>query len=74
MVNELMGLAVLTGEGAVDVMNGFDLSTIMASAVDTVTGQIFTTLGLVVPALVLVTGAVVGVRFGIKWLRSLGKN
>ena len=52
----------------------FDLTTMMSDAVSTVQGQIFSTLGLVVPGLIAVTSAVVGVRFGLKWLRSLGKG
>jgi hypothetical protein len=52
----------------------FDLSSIMSDAVSTVQSSIFNTLGVVVPALVAVTAAVVGVRFGLKWLRQLGKN
>lgn len=52
----------------------FDLSSIMADAVSTVQASIFNTLALVVPALVGITAAVVGVRFGLKWLRQLGKN
>ena len=56
------------------VATTFDLASIMSNAVSTVQGDIFSVLGIVVPALVLVTGAVVGVRFGLKWLRQLGKG
>ncbi len=56
------------------VVSTFDLASIMSNAVSTVQGDIFSVLGIVVPALVVVTGAVVGVRFGLKWLRQLGKG
>lgn len=52
----------------------FDLTSIMTTAVDTIKGDLFDTLGIVVPAVVSVTAAVVCVRFGLKWLRQLGKN
>lgn len=63
--------ALLASEGGAV---SFDLMGIMGDAVATVQGDIFGVLALVVPALVAVVGAVVGVRFGVKWLRSLGKG
>ena len=53
---------------------GFDIESVMIESVNSVQGQLFTVLGIVVPAIVLVVGAVVGVKFGIKWLKSLGKG
>lgn len=49
----------------------FDIASVMTESVSSVQGQLFTVLGIVVPAIVLVVGAVVGVKFGIKWLKSL---
>lgn len=59
---------------AADPAAVFDLNSIMSSAVTQVQGDIFSTLAVVVPAIVAVTAAVVGVRFGLKWLRQLGKG
>lgn len=52
----------------------FDLTSVMTSAVTQVKGDALTVLGLVVPALVVVVGAGVGVRFGLKWLRQFTKS
>lgn len=62
----MKGFVLLT-EGA----SSFDLTSIMSDAVNSVQGDILGVLAIVVPAIVVVTGAVVGVKFGIKWLRSL---
>lgn len=51
----------------------FDVSKVMTDSVSTVQSQLFSVLGIVVPAIVLVTGAVVGIKFGVSWLRKLGK-
>ncbi len=58
----------LSAEGAAST---FDVSTVMKDAVSTTQGQLFTVLGIVVPAIVAVAAAVVGIKFGIKWLRNL---
>lgn len=50
---------------------GFDVTSIMTSAVNTVQSQALSVLAIVVPAIVVVVGAVVAVKFGIKWLRSI---
>ena len=52
----------------------FDLQAIMKAAVESTQNNVLGVLALVVPAIVLVVGAVVSVKFGIKWLRSLGKG
>lgn len=52
----------------------FDVAAIMQSAVTSVQGQVFTVLGIVVPAAVAIVGAGVAVRYGIGWLRSLRKG
>ncbi len=59
-----------TGGGA----SGFDVTSIMTEAVSTTQGQIFAVLAIVVPVIVAITGAVVGIKFGINWLRRLRGN
>lgn len=51
----------------------FDVSAVMQTTVDSVSSQLFTILGVVVPAVGLVMGAVIAVKFGYSWLRKLGK-
>lgn len=51
----------------------FDLTDVMQSSVNQVQGDLLSVLGIVVPAIVVVVGAVVGIKFGVKWLKSLGK-
>ncbi|MBD5488361.1 MAG: hypothetical protein HDR13_06130 [Lachnospiraceae bacterium] len=50
---------------------GFDVTTVMQGAVDTTKGQMFSVLAIVVPAIVAITAAVVGIKFGIGWLRKI---
>lgn len=50
---------------------GFDVTTVMESAVNTTQSQLFSVLAIVVPAIVAIVAAIVGVKFGIKWLRNL---
>ncbi|MCM1233129.1 MAG: hypothetical protein NC489_23660 [Ruminococcus flavefaciens] len=49
----------------------FDISSVMDSAVKTTQSQLFSVLGTVVPAIVAITAAVVGIKFGIGWLRKI---
>lgn len=49
----------------------FDITTVMSGAVDTTKTQMFSVLTIVVPAIVAVTAAVVGIKFGIGWLRKI---
>ena len=49
----------------------FDVTTVMQGAVDTTKGQMFSVLAIVVPAIVAITAAVVGIKFGIGWLRKI---
>lgn len=62
--------AALLSAGA-EAATGFDVTTIMQDSVKTVQGQAFSVLGIVVPAIVLITGAVVGIKFGIGWLKKI---
>ena len=63
---------VLTaGENAA---SGFDVTTIMSESVATTQTQIFSVLAIVVPAIVAVTAAIVGIKFGIGWLRKIKGN
>lgn len=61
-------VVLLASEGA----SSFDISSVMTSAVNSVQSNLFSVLDIVVPAAVAVVGAVVAVKFGIKWLKSLG--
>lgn len=53
------------------VSTGFDVTSIMKDAVDTTQSQMFSTLAIVVPAIGLITAAVVGVKFGLSWLKRI---
>lgn len=72
---KLMSLALRAGaallSAGTETATGFDVTTIMQDSVKTVQGQAFSVLGIVVPAIVLITGAVVGVKFGIGWLKKI---
>lgn len=61
---------LLSGEQA----SGFDVAQLMTQSVNSVQGDLFKVLAVVVPAIALVVGAVVGVKFGMKWLKQLGKG
>lgn len=63
------GAALLTA-GA-DAASGFDVTSIMTESVKTTQGQIFSVLGIVVPAIVAIVAAVVGIKFGISWLKKI---
>ena len=51
----------------------FDISKVMTDAVTSVQGDLLKVLAIAVAAAAVIYGAVVGVRFGLKWLKSLGK-
>ncbi len=54
-----------------DAASGFDVTSVMSDSVKTVQAQAFSVLGVVVPAIVVITGAVVGIKFGIGWLKKI---
>ena len=60
-------VALTTGSDAVD----FDIVSVMSDAVSTTQGKIFAVLAVVVPAIVAIVAAIVGVKFGIGWLRKI---
>lgn len=68
---KLAGILSLLEAGAAGGTSGFDVTATMTDAVSTVQGQLFSVLGVVVPAIVLVTGAVVGIKYGISWLKRM---
>lgn len=68
---KLAGILSLLEAGTGGGTAGFDVTSIMTEAVSTVQGQLFGVLGVVVPAIVLVTGAVVGIKYGIAWLKRM---
>lgn len=63
------GLALLSGGG--DTASSLDVVSLMGDSVTSVQGQIFGVLSKVVPAIVLVVGAVVCVKFGISWIKKI---
>lgn len=63
-------LILLTAEGA----STFDLTELLSTSVSSIQTQLFTVLNIVVPAIVGVLAAVVAVKFGINWMKKLGKG
>jgi hypothetical protein len=63
--------AAATALLSADAGTTFDVTSVMTESVKTVQGQAFSVLGVVVPAIVLITGAVVGIKFGIGWLKKI---
>ena len=55
------------------VASSFDISAVMTNAVTSVQGDLLKVLAIAVAAAAVIYGAVVAVRFGLKWLKSLGK-
>ena len=64
---------VAAAASGVSEASDFDLATVMTNAVTSVQGDLLKVLAIVVAAAVVIYGAVVGVRFGLKWMESLGK-
>lgn len=62
---------VATSDGAAST--AFDISKVMTDAVTSVQSDLLKVLTIAVAAAAVIYGAVVGVRFGLKWLKSLGK-
>ncbi|MCH5260348.1 MAG: hypothetical protein J1F18_11370 [Lachnospiraceae bacterium] len=62
---------LVTGALAEGASSTFDVTQVMTDSVNTVQGQLFSVLAIVVPAIVLVVGAIVGVKFGISWLKKI---
>lgn len=60
-------MTVAAAEGAA----GFDVTAVMTESVNSVQTQLFSVLAVVVPAIVVVVGAVVGVKFGISWIKKI---
>lgn len=64
-------LSVVADEAA---STTFKVADVMQSAINSVQGDLLGVLAIAVPAIAVVVGAVVGVKFGIKWLKSLGRG
>lgn len=62
---------LVTGALAEGAASTFDVTQVMTDSVNTVQGQLFSVLAIVVPAIVVVVGAIVGVKFGISWLKKI---
>lgn len=67
----IAGSARLTAFASESGSSSFDVSTVMQSAVDTTKSQMLSVLGIVVPAIVVITASVVGIKFGISWLKKI---
>lgn len=63
-------LILLTAESA----STFDLTDLLTTSVSSIETQLFTVLNIVVPAIVGVLAAVIAVKFGINWMKKLGKG
>lgn len=50
---------------------GFDVTSIMSDSVKTTQSQIFSVLAIVVPAIIAIVAAVVGIKFGISWIKKI---
>lgn len=57
-----------------EVAPAFDLTDLLTTSVSSIETQLFTVLNIVVPAIVGVLAAVVAVKFGINWMKKLGKG
>ena len=66
-----MPLLNLVAEGSTST---FNVSEVMQSAINSVQGDLLGVLTIAVPAIAVVVGAVTGVKFGIRWLKSLGRG
>ena len=49
----------------------FDISEILTTSVSNVQSELFKVIGIVVPAIVAVTAAVIGIKFGIRWMKKI---
>ncbi len=68
---KLAGVLSLLEAGTGGGASGFDVTAVMTDSVVTLQGQLFSVLGVVVPAIVVVTAAIVATKFGISWMRRI---
>lgn len=61
----------MTVGAAAEGASGFDVTAVMTESVNSVQTQLFSVLAVVVPAIVVVVGAVVAVKFGISWIKKI---
>lgn len=66
-----MPLLTVTALAEAGAAASFDVAAIMQAAVTSVQGDLFKVLGIVVPSAVIIVGASVAVKYGIRWLKSL---
>lgn len=71
MQNALVNSMLTLGEAATTTFSAKD---VMQTALDSAQGEMFAIIGIAVPAIAAVTGVIVASKFGLKWLRSLGKG
>lgn len=70
----LMALVPQAGAALLSADTGtstFDVTTVVTDSVKTVQSQLFTVLGIVVPSIVTIVAAVVGVKFAISWIKRI---
>lgn len=65
---------ILLSAGEAAAQTTFDVTDLLSTSVSSVQTQLFTVLNIVVPAIVGVLAAVVAVKFGISWMKKLGKG
>lgn len=51
--------------------SGFDVASVIKDMVDNVSSQAFSALAVVVPAIGIIVGAGVAVKYGISWIRKI---
>lgn len=63
----------LASEGGAEITTQvFSVTDVMQNAINSVQGDVLGVLGIAVPAIALVVGAGVAVKFGINWLKKMG--
>lgn len=69
MLTPITGLLLSAEAGT-----SFELAPLMTTAIEVVKDNIFEMLAIIIPSAVAIVGAVVAVKFGMKWLKKLGQG
>jgi len=64
-----VGIALLSADA--DAASGLDVTKLISDSVSSTQLQVFSVLGIVVPAIVGIVSAVVCIKFGISWLKKI---
>ena len=67
----MLGVVASAAEGVTQAANSFDVTEIMSTAMNSVSGQLFSVLAIGVPILAGVVAAGVAIRYGLKWIKRL---